>query len=86
MSCGCFAFSPLLHYFRAVLDPGTGKPQTTTVELFEGEGPGHYSYLDIGGEDCKDASGKPTPAIIFGDEPQPDEEITITFEGDPGLD
>ncbi|MEC9071863.1 MAG: hypothetical protein VX938_05760, partial [Myxococcota bacterium] len=56
---------------------------TVVVELVEGEGPGTYTYLQAGGDDCRGPNGELLPAIIFGDEPQPGEKIEVFYEGDP---
>lgn len=51
--------------------------------LTEGTGPGHYNVVE-GSEDCA-IDGQIMPAIAFGDPPSPGEEITITYQGDPGF-
>ena len=58
--------------------------ELVTEELVLGEGPGTYQIVP-GGEDCR-VGDQYLDAIIFGDEPVPDEKITVTYQGDPLLD
>lgn len=55
-----------------------------TVELLtEGDGAGQYRVIP-NSEDCATA-GNLMPAIAFGDPPNPGENVTVTYQGDPGL-
>ncbi len=55
-----------------------------TEAVTEGDGPDQYKIVE-GAEDCA-RDGVLLPAIAFNRAPEPGEAITITYEGEPGLD